>query len=487
MPGDVEKLMNRFTVLVLGAILILPLPGAHAQVATFNRTGDFAAGSSPLAAAAGDFNGDQKLDLAVPNNDSDDVSVLFGNGDGTFLDSGAAFSLGTEGQAPAAVAVGDFNNDGNLDIITANEIGSAETGSTVTVLLGSGGTTFSEAKATVTGTSPESVVVGFFDGDDKLDAATADNFDDTVTILHGVGDGTFTTGQVVALEAGAQPIGLAVGDLDKDGKLDLVVTNSAGGGASANGSITVLKGNGDGTFTAQPEITGPPATPGPTPTSTSFNFDVPVAVAVGDLNGDGKLDLVVVNEDGDSVSILLGNGDLTFRAPNPSSVSVGSLPESAVIADFNGDGKMDIATSISLDDKVAVLVGNGDGTFMPAQTFDVDIGPFGIVTADFNRDQKPDLASTNIEADNVSVLVNTGGAIVPTATPTPPAQCVGDCSGNHVVTVNEIIAMVNITLDPVGHPVSECPEGDADHSGTITVNEIIAAVNNALNNSCPPQ
>jgi hypothetical protein len=463
-PGGVENLMRKSIVLAL-VVMLFPVSAAQAQTPSFTSKGNFTAGSTPVALAAGDFNGDGKTDLAVANNDSDDVSVLFGNGDGTFLDSGAAFPLGDQGIAPADVAVGDFNNDGKLDIITANEIG-GDNGSTVTVLLGSGGTTFALPISSATGTSPEAVVVGDFDGDGKLDAATADNFDDTVTILHGAGDGTFTIGQVVELEPGASPVGLAAADLDKDGKIDLVVTNSSGGGALATGSITVLKGVGDGTFVAQPEITGPPATPGPTPTSTSFNFDVPVAIAVGDLNGDGKPDLVVVNEDGDSVSILLGNGDLTFRAPSPASLSVGSLPESVVIADFNLDGKMDIATSASLDDKLVVLIGNGDGTFLPAQTFDVDSGPFGILTRDFNGDGKADLASANMDADDVTVLVNTS------------AVCTGDCDGLGTVTVNEIITMVNIALGSAS--VDSCKAGDADHSGTITVNEIIAAVNNAL-------
>src|SRR5262249_27370948 len=102
-------------------------------------TNDFTAGTTPVSVAVGDFNGDGKLDLAVANNDSDDISVLWGNGDGTFLDSGANFPSGSP--APSAIAVGDFNGDGKLDIVTCNEIGNS-----VSVLLGSGGTTFSDAK-----------------------------------------------------------------------------------------------------------------------------------------------------------------------------------------------------------------------------------------------------------------------------------------------------------------------------------------------------
>src|SRR5262249_36490555 len=131
-------------------------------------TADFTAGTTPIAVTSGDFNGDGKLDLAAANNDSDDISVLWGNGDGTFLDSGANFPSGSP--APSGIAVGDFNGDGNLDIITCNEIGNS-----VSVLLGTGGTTFSDAKVSDTGNSPEAIVVADFDGDGKLDAATADN------------------------------------------------------------------------------------------------------------------------------------------------------------------------------------------------------------------------------------------------------------------------------------------------------------------------
>ena len=315
----------------------------------------------------------------------------------------------------------------------------------------------------MTGNSPEAVVVGNFDGDGNLDAATADNFDDTVTILHGNGDGTFTIAQVVALTPGASPTGLAVADLDNDGTLDLVVANNSGG-PDATGSINVLKGTASG-FVLQPEM------------SAGFNLNVPVAVTVGDLNHDGNKDLVVVNEDGDSVSILLGTGNLTFTAANPATTSVGGLPESAAIDDFNGDGKLDIATSASLDDKVAVLAGNGDGTFVPAQSFDVASGPFGMVTADFNGDHKPDLASVNVEGGNVSVLLNVTSSVVPT--PTPGVVCVGDCDTSTQVTVNEIITMVNIALG--NGQATDCMAGDANHDGQITVDEIISAINNALN------
>lgn len=434
------------TVLAIQALLAAPGQAAP----SFTRVGgDFAAGAGAIAVATGDFNKDGKLDVVVANNDSDDVSVLMGNGDGSLADTPENFPVNSP--APAAVAVGDFNGDGKLDIVTANEIGDQ-----VSVLLGAGNGSFAAAVTSPTGQSPESIRVGDFDGDGKLDVATADNFADTVTILHGVGDGTFTILQTVPV--GAEPVGLAMGDLNGDHIVDLIVTNSSGGPQAA-GSITVLKGLGEGFFDAQAEIQG-------------LTFNVPVAVTSVELNGDDKLDIVVANEEGDAVSVLRGKGDLTFETDTM--VAVGSFPEAVVAADFDGDGKADIATSSNFDDNVSVLQGMGDGTLMAAVAFPVGAAPFGLTTADLNNDSKPDMATANLEDGSVSVLLNTSGPVT--------AGCTGDCNAGHDVTVDELITMVNIALDTA--QVSACPAGDKDGDGTITIVEIIAAVNNALN-GCP--
>ncbi len=507
-----RSLVFSFTLSVLALCAGL----AEAQSVSFRRVaGDFPVDVSPQAVAIADLNKDGHLDLAVANSDSDDVSVLWGRGDGTFLQycsNQATQSCSTDndcqggtcnppgitiptGIEPMAIAIGDFNNDGQLDIVTADNIGN-----TATVLLNQGGMAFGDGISTATGNSPTAVVVGDFNGDGKLDVATANSFDDTVTVLFGTGDGNFLqycSNQVtqpcstdndcqggtcnvpsVTIPTGSEPIGLAVADLNGDKVLDLVVTNSSGG-ASATGTISVLIGTGTGTFLqycsnqatqscstdndCQGGTCGPPEI-----SSTAFN--VPVAVTVADVNGDGKLDLIVANEDGDSASILLGNGDGTFQGA--ANVDVGSSPESVVAADFNGDGKVDFATANSFDDSVSVAVGNGDGTFMPAVDFAVAPGPSGVATGDLNGDGKPDIVSANTDDDSASVLLNTSGQTV----------CVGDCDGSGDVSVNELITMVDIALGNL--PVSSCTAGDANGDGTIEINEIITAVNNALN-GCP--
>jgi hypothetical protein len=469
--------MRRETFLAGMVVVALTLSAAQAAapVSFMRQVPDFVADQSPYGVAAADVDGDGKVDLVVANNDGDNVSVLWGDGNGGFLDSGAPFPTGV---GPFAVAVGDFNNDGKLDIVTSDEIGDTAAGGTVTLLLNQGNRAFAAGVSTDTGGSPQAIVVGDFDGDGLPDVATANNFDGTVSILHNLDNGTLFLAQTVTIGPEAEPVGLVLADLNGDGRSDMVVTNSAGG-TDGNGTVSVLKGVAGGMFEAQPEI--------PLPGDCSTIACVPVAVAVADLNGDTKPDIVVANNEDDTVSVLLGNCDLTFNSGG--NFPVDASPEWVVAADFNRDGHVDIATSSDfgnlanpsdLNDKVSVLLGNGDGTFMPLVDFDVGLGAFGIVAADLNSDHKPDIASANVDDGTVSVLLNT----------TPPAQtCAGDCNGNGQVSVDEVITLVNITLavpqpsacTAGGTPVSVCTGGDLNGDGQITIDEIVAAVSKALN------
>src|SRR6202166_2892744 len=268
--------------------------------------------------AVGDFNGDGKLDLAVaycndafPTTQPGAVEILLGNGDGTF--NLAAASPAT-GNTPTAIATGDFNGDGNLDLAIANG-----NSNTVTILLDNGNGTFIDAASSAKDNSPSSLAVGDFNGDGKPDLAVTNASDNTVTILLGNGDGTFKA--AASLATGNKPSAIAAGDFNGKGKLDLAVANAAGN------TITILLGNGDGTFTAAtgPAIAGPIFSP----------------IAVGDFNGDGISDLAV---GGNAPALFLGNGDGTFTPS--ASLSPFFYPiQSVVAADLDGDGIADVVDS----------------------------------------------------------------------------------------------------------------------------------------------
>ena len=344
---------------------------------SFTKT-DYVGDLYPYSPAVGDFNGDGKLDLVVANNAGGDVSVFLGNGDGTFQ---AARNY-PAGSYPIFVTVGDFNGDGELDLAVANGYGG------VNVLMGNGDGTFRAPVNYQVGThnftTSISITVGDFNGDGKLDLAVADFYgiyggNGNLAVLLGNGDGTFQAPAFYA--AGGNPHSVAVGDFNGDGKLDLAVANQS--------NVSILLGNGDGTFQAAQEYTAGAG---------------PVSVAVADFNGDGKEDLALANLGSGDVSVLLGNGDGTFQAPV--NYASGTSPQSVTVGDFNGDGKMDLALANTGSGNLSVLLGNGDGTFQAAQKYTAGAGPVSVTVGDFNGDGRMDLAASDATSDNlVSILL----------------------------------------------------------------------------------
>lgn len=351
---------------------------APAQTYAFNQAG-FSTGASPVAVAAGDFNGDGKLDLATANSGDNTVSILIGMPDGTF----ALHVDYTVGTFPSAITTGDFNGDGKLDLAVTNDVDG-----TVSILLGNGGGTFQVAGHYQTGASPASIASGDFNADGNLDLAVANSGSNSVSILLGKGDGSFAA--PVDYAVGSVPISIVAGDFNHDGKLDLAIANNGDGTAS------VLLGNGSGTF--RPAINS---------NASSFYATV-TSMAAADFNGDGKLDLVV---GGTAISILLGNGDGSFQAPVGVSGSGCSAP--VAVGDFNRDGKADVVTSPgAYGNPVAALLGNGDGTFqlVPALYGEscIFLGPFlppSLAVGDFNGDGGLDVAVTNASSNTLSVIL----------------------------------------------------------------------------------
>jgi hypothetical protein len=352
----------------------------------------FSAGSSPQSVAVGDFNGDGHNDLAVGNFFSANVTILLGNGSGGFTQPPGS-PVGT-GNQPQSVAVGDFNGDGHNDLAVANFLSTD-----VTILLGDGAGGFAPpahgGSPIGVGSAPSSVVVSDFNRDtvDDLAVATFEheaNQSDSVIIFLGVGSGHFVQFKVIAV---GDPSSVAVGDFNLDDNPDLAVTNFD------SSTTTILLGDGTGGF-SQPDA----------PFGVAAG---PRSVAVGDFNLDRLPDLATANtipgSDLSTVSILLGNGAGSFSQPAGSPIAVGNGANSVVVGDFNRDGKPDVATANGLSTTLTILLGNGVGGFTrPAgSTIDVGTAPYRAGVADFNGDGKPDLATVNWNSNDVTSLLNT--------------------------------------------------------------------------------
>jgi len=518
---------------------------------TFGTASNFDVGSTPTDISTGDFNGDGILDLVTAN---DDVSILIGNGDGTF-GTATSIQLSVSSQY---VVTGDFGElvagDGNLDFATANYFDN------VSIVLGLGDGTFVPLPSTNVGNDPAGIVSGDFNGDGILDLITANNSDANVSVLFG--ESFFS---VSNFSVGSSPDGVTTGDFNGDGLLDLatanyddatvsvlinqrpvithiepsaaipgkditifgvtfdpdpannnvtfggvaalvnsatatklevtvpsspigptgiVISNSTGTSADVT-NFTVLTPNAGGTFGSASSF-GVGNTPlgavaadfdsdgtmdvatanfnsddvsillgngdGSFSPATNFNSGVdPEVITSGDFDGDGIIDLATANRI-DSVSILIGNGDGTFSLP--AKYSVGGFPQGIIAEDFNSDGILDLATSNGGDDNVSVLIGNGDGTFGPATNFAVGGFPRNITSADYNGDGILDLATPNTSSNNISILFGNGDGNFGTANnfginASPSSIATGDIDGDGVsdlVTVNEFSNEASILL-----------------------------------------
>jgi len=293
----------------------------------------YSAGVEPWSVAVGDLNGDGVADLVVGNGPgfdgtNSDLSVLLGNGDGTF----AAEQRFATGAGVRSVALGDFDGDGATDVAVAN--GSSQG---VSVLLGAGDGTLGSAQVFGTGTTPLNIAVGRLNGDSRLDIVTTNQLSGDVSVLLGNGDGGFAAEQ--RFSVGDTPAGVSIGDLDGDGVMDLAVANEsilAGG----DGDVSILIGVGNGSFEAEQRLTA-----GTRPTS----------VAVGDIDGDGVNDLVVANGSSDDLSVLLGTGSGAFSSEQR--FGAGDRPSYVTLGDLDGDGALDGVVTNAFSDDVSVLLG----------------------------------------------------------------------------------------------------------------------------------
>ncbi len=316
------------------------------------------------------------------------------------------------GNGPDSVAVADVNGDGKSDLVIANY-----TGNSVSILLGNGDGTFTAPTTYATGTHPEAVSVADFNGDGKPDLVVANNGSGTISVLSGVGDGTFRTQATLA--TGSYPDAISVADLNGDGKADLIVGNYG------DSTISVLTGDGNGAF--QPRAT------------YSAGAAWPLSIVAADFNGDGETDVVVTTIYGSHASAAVFQGDGT-GALLPAHFSIGGLvpgifytANSGLTADFNGDGKPDLAYAYG-PGVVSVLPGNGNGAALSAQ-YAVGTDPRSITTADFNGDGKADLVVANAGSNTLSILPGNGDGSFQTQSTvatgqSPSAVAVADFNGD---------------------------------------------------------
>jgi Bacterial Ig-like domain (group 3)/FG-GAP-like repeat len=374
-------------------------------------------GVQPRAVTVADFNNDGKPDLAVLNvgqspTFQSSVSVLLGNGNGSFqpaITTNVVNSGAGQGAVPS-LAVGDFNGD-HLTDVAVNTVGRSGN-SAVEVMLGNGDGSFQpNHKLLSVGQGAVSVAVGDFDRNGALDLVTA-NSQGTLSLLLGNGDGSFRPR--VDLAVGAAPRAVAVGDFNGDGLLDVATAQQL------SNTVSVLLGHGNGTF-ARPLVF---AASGQDLTFT------PSSIAVGDVNGDGRSDLVINLIGGeDSVvsqlGVLLGNGNGTFQAPILQSPGTTGGDGDVALGDFNNDGRLDAAVGgqAALPDGLTVSTGNGDGTFgvpfqSPQRFSTGGNDPFGVAAADLNGDGLLDLVAANTSSGTVGVLLNTSTPVTNAATTT---------------------------------------------------------------------
>ncbi len=457
-----------------------------------------AVGTKPTSVAVADFNMDHKEDIAVGNYTDGSVSVLLGNGNDTFQ-AQTAFPAGGTVQA---LVVADVNNDGIPDIAVTNAA-AGTVGNTVGVLIGIGNGTFQQVLNPPLSGSPYGLAVIDFNrqgkpglvvtqntassisillnntlqtpmpggrnfaaptqppgtGNMAVAVATADvngdgipdivvaYFEDyTVGVMLGNGDGTFQAQSVYSV--GKHPYAVAVADLNHDGHPDIVTANEN------DGTISVLLNNGNGTFGA----------------ATTYNVGTnPTGVAIGDVNGDGIPDIAVANYSSNDVSILIGNGSGGFT-PGPTPTLAGQTgPYNVVIADFNGDGKQDVAFTNNLSASMEVYLGNGDGSFQSPGIYSIPNAPppsggvapagtvaypAGIVVGDFNRDGNLDIATGNTTSNNIAIFLGNGNgtfnvSLVPTLN-FPVSLAVGDMNGDGIPDLVNVDPNYNVVTVLLG-------------------------------------
>ncbi|MBH5318476.1 VCBS repeat-containing protein [Paenibacillus sp. GSMTC-2017] len=333
-------------------------------------------GSQPSSVTSFDFDGDRNLDIATANFNSNNMSIMRGNGKGQFA---AAINY-VVGSKPAQLLSVDLNLDGKKDLVIANS-----GDNTITRLLNDGTGSFISknfVSSTTSGSKARTITVADFNGDNNPDLAIAHTGSNHLSVLLGDGTGEFQIKDHPVDNRIASPDSITSGHFNDDDKIDLAIANKG------TKKVYILYGQGDGTFTSGDEYGG---------------SNEPSALASGDFNRDGWADIAVaINGPTEySLHILFGNQTGTFREETISTFS--SQAFSLAVGDYNGDKKLDIAVPTLLR-SVSVFMGDGTGSFGLENSYSTDVMPRSVAAGDFNNDSKDDLATANYYADNVTII-----------------------------------------------------------------------------------
>ncbi|CAF0928480.1 unnamed protein product [Rotaria sordida] len=296
-------------------------------------------GSKPISVTCGDINNDNLTDIIVANSGTRTIGLILGGGNETSANQTIVSTGGSSD--PYTIAVGDFNNDHNLDMAVGNS-GSDQ----VSVFLGYGTSTFASQKLYSTGfqSFPDSIAIGDFDNNRKLDIIVANPGKHNIGIFFGYGNGSFRDQVIHSTGPSSSPSSVVIADFNNDNQTDIVVANSG------TSTIGIFLGHGDGTFENQT-------------TYSTGNLSSPESIAVGDFNNDHQLDIVVVNGNIPTFVIFFGNNNGTFTNQKTYSIGNSSQPRSIAVGDFNHDNLLDVAIVNTYASNVGIFLGCEDGTF----------------------------------------------------------------------------------------------------------------------------
>ncbi|WP_324673680.1 FG-GAP-like repeat-containing protein [Hymenobacter sp. GOD-10R] len=463
---------------------------AAASPGTFAGGSEVSVGSKPQNVVLGDVDGDGDLDMMTANNSSTNlisglVSLRLNNGDGTYDNTYSNEREINVGPGPYNLVLGDVDGDGDLDLLSASANGntiSVRLNDGKGIFVGNSSTPFSGAQEVYVESSPHALALGDVDGDGDLDLLAANytsatsSTGSTVSIRLNNGSGLFSGGSEVAV--GSRPTALALGDLDNDGDLDLVVPSSN------SFSVGVRFNNGGGTFSG---------------TQTVNVANNPEAVALGDVDGDGDLDLLTGNTGTNSVSVRLNDGSGAFSGTQ--NVTVADGPRSLNLADVDGDGDLDFVTAsygrvsfsgIINGTTASVRINNGSGVFSGTQNVTVGTQPNGVAVGDVDNDGDLDFVTANTVSNTVSVRLNQvlAGPTITSLTPIagPVGSTVVITGTNFLNASNSGVTVSSVTFNGTPAPgfvvnsatqiTVAVPAGAT--TGPVVVNTTIGASNAVL-------